>query len=541
MTKSGKKTADFAEDTDGEKKSAPSVLSAVKSPAPTGRNMPAQGKERSDAALGHPSQNTSSPDGAKQGGELPRGWSEQRIEQLFAPLEDGRTLHQGWSPQCDKIPSPSEDVWGVLKTTSIQAGEFQPEHNKLLPPGLEPRPIIEVKEGDILLTCAGPRVRCGVSCLVRQTRKRLMMSGKMYRFRVNPEEHDARYIEAFLQTERARQAIDKMKTGSSDSGLNLTHERFRQLPVPVPATVDEQRRIVAEIEKQFTRLEAGVAALRRVQANLKRYRAAVLKAACEGHLVPTEAALARSPRSTKNGPPAYETGEALLARILTERRQNWQGRGQYKEPAAPPASKLGPLPEGWTWATFEQIAERVTVGFVGSMKHEYVENGVPFLRGQNVRENRFDPEGLLCVSPEFHQKLSKSALRPGDLAVVRSGSVGVTCVIPDSLPDANCSDLVLIQRPLGFVPRYGAYYMNSLAKRHVAAGKVGVALIHFNTKSVAALAVPLPPLAEQTRIVAEVERRLSVVEELESVVTANLQRATRLRQSILQKAFTGEI
>ena len=125
-----------------------------------------------------------------------------------------------------------------------------------------------------------------------------MMSGKMYRFRVNPEEHDARYIEAFLQTERARQAIDKMKTGSSDSGLNLTHERFRQFPVPVPATVDEQRRIVAEIEKQFTRLEAGVAALRRVQANLKRYRAAVLKAACEGRLVPTEAAPARSQRST---------------------------------------------------------------------------------------------------------------------------------------------------------------------------------------------------------------------------------------------------
>ena len=51
--------------------------------------------------------------------------------------------------------------------------------------------------------------------------------------------------------------------------------------------------------------------------------------------------------------------------------------------------------------------------------------------------------------------------------------------------------------------------------------------------------IPLPPLAEQTRIVAEVERRLSVVEELESVVSANLQRATRLRQSILQRAFTG--
>ena len=112
-------------------------------------------------------------------------------------------------------------------------------------------------------------------------------------------------------------------------------------------------------------------------------------------------------------------------------------------------------------------------------------------------------------------------------------------MIPESLPEANCSDLVLVQRPLGFVPQYGAYYMNSLAKRHVIAGKVGVALTHFNTKSVAAIPLPLPPLVEQKRIVAEVERRLSVIEELEGTVAANLKRATRLRQSLLQRAFTA--
>lgn len=326
--------------------------------------------------------------------------------------------------------------------------------------------------------------------------------------------------------------IQENRQGITQVNLNTSIVRDMHFPLP---PLPEQRRIVAEIEKQFSRLEEGVGALRRVQANLKRYRAAVLKAACEGQLAPTEAELARSKKRK------YETGEELLARILAERRQNWQGRGNYKEPAAPDTSKLGKLPEGWAWATFEQIAERVTVGFVGSMKHEYVENGVPFLRGQNVRENRFDPDGLLHVGNEFHRKLSKSALRPGDLAIVRSGSVGVTCVIPDSLPDSNCSDLVLVQRPRGFIPQYGAYYMNSLAKRHIAAGKVGVALIHFNTKSVAALDVPLPPLAEQKRIVAEVERRLSVVEEMEATVEANLQRATRLRQSILQKAFKGTL
>ena len=95
------------------------------------------------------------------------------------------------------------------------------------------------------------------------------------------------------------------------------------MEVTIPE-VSEQREIVAEIEKQFTRLEAGVAGLRRVQANLKRYRAAVLKAACEGKLVPTEAELARQQGRT------YETGAQLLERILTDRRQKWNERGHTK-------------------------------------------------------------------------------------------------------------------------------------------------------------------------------------------------------------------
>jgi type I restriction enzyme S subunit len=78
------------------------------------------------------------------------------------------------------------------------------------------------------------------------------------------------------------------KTGTTVQSLELPV--FLRFQIPV-APLPEQRRIVAEMEKQFTRLEAGVAALRRVQANLKRFRAAVLKAACEGRLVPTEADL----------------------------------------------------------------------------------------------------------------------------------------------------------------------------------------------------------------------------------------------------------
>ncbi len=486
-------------------------------------------------------------------GGLPNGWALNRIEEIFAPLEDGRTLHQGWSPQCEKGPSPSEEVWGVLRTTSIQAGEFQPEHNKLLPSTLAPRPVIEVKEGDILITCAGPRVRCGVACLVRQTRKRLMMSGKMYRFRVDADRTDSRYVEAYLQTEQARLAIDKMKTGSSDSGLNLTHERFRQLPIPV-APFPEQRRIVAVIEKQFTRLEAGVAALRRVQVNLKRYRAAVLKAACAGQLVPTEAELVgrvppRGVRAkTKNaasGDAAYndapfETGEQLLKRILAERRQHWTGRGQYKEPAAPDTANLPPLPAGWTWATMPQLGELNR----GKSKHRPRDDArlyggpYPFIQTGDIRKSGGTIQEHHQTYSEFG--LQQSRLWPeGTLCITIAANIAETGILkfkscfPDSVVgfthDGNPS-----------TTRYVEFFIRT-AKDKLAQFAPATAQKNINLDVLQKVAVPLPPLAEQTRIVTEVERRLSVVEELESVVSANLQRATRLRQSILQKAFTGEL
>ena len=154
----------------------------------------------------------------------------------------------------------------------------------------------------------------------------------------------------------------------------------------LPSSLEQQRRIVAEIEKQFTRLEAGVAALRRVQANLKRYRAAVLKAACEGRLVPTEAELNKSGsgvpplglgKKRQDAASTFETGEALLARILTGRRQNWLGRGKYKEPAAPDTTNLPPLPEDWAWASLDQLLSLLRNGI--SAKPD-AESGLPILR-----------------------------------------------------------------------------------------------------------------------------------------------------------------
>jgi type I restriction enzyme S subunit len=306
---------------------------------------------------------------------------------------------------------------------------------------------------------------------------------------------------------------------------------------------------VAEIEKQFTRLEAGMAALRRVQANLKRYRAAVLKAACEGKLVSTEAALARSPRSTKNGHPAYESGEALLARILTERRQNWQGRGQYKEPAAPETENLPPLPEGWTWASAEQICSTVASGSTPSADQLFQREGeVPFIKVYNLT---FGGPLDFSVKPTFITRmihagrLARSKAFPGDvLTNIVGPPLGKVSIVPADFPEWNINQAIVVFRPTEAISnRLLAFWLRSdgLLARLGGTAKATAGQFNVQVTTCRKLALPVPPLAEQTRIVEEVERRLSVVDELEGVVSANLQRAIRLRQSILQKAFTGKM
>ena len=187
-------------------------------------------------------------------------WEWTTLREVLVPQPNKKPLQQGWSPKCIPTPSPDSETWGVLKTTAIQPGRFDETQNKELPATLAPRPAIEVQQGDLLMTCAGPRSRCGIPALVRSTRPRLMISGKMYRFRP-VEGVDSAFLEKWLLSAEAQARIDAMKTGISDSGLNLTQDRFLALPVPVPE-ISEQRRIVEIVEEFFSRIESAENGLR---------------------------------------------------------------------------------------------------------------------------------------------------------------------------------------------------------------------------------------------------------------------------------------
>jgi type I restriction enzyme S subunit len=277
-----------------------------------------------------------------------------------------------------------------------------------------------------------------------------------------------------------------------------------------------------------------------VQANLKRYRAAVLKAAGEGKLVPTEAELAR-----KEGR-KYETGAELLARVVAERRQKWTGRGKYKEPVAPDASNLPPLPEGWTWATFGQITSLITKGSSPNWQgFNYCDEGIVFVRSENVRWGMLDLADVAHLPPAFNEKERKSILREGDVLLNLVGaSIGRAAIATSAIHGGNVNQAVAVVRLVAkeTMNRFAVLWLlSSDAQRRIHSEKVEVARANFSLEDTRVLPIPLPPLAEQERIVAEVERRLSVVEELEAVVAANMQRATRLRQSVLQRAFEGKL
>ena len=452
--------------------------------------------------------------------DLSPGWAEASIEDIFAVLADGRTLHQGWSPQCEKESSESEDVWGVLKTTAIQDGLFLPEYNKRLPDRMTPRPLIEVQPGDILITCAGPRARCGISCLVRETRSHLMMSGKMYRFRVPERCMDARYVAFYLQSSTARLAIDRMKTGISDSGLNLTHARFRGLPIPI-APLEEQRRIVAAIEEQFSRLDAGVVALERIGQNLKRMRAAVLQAAVSGRLVDQDR--------------AEGTGTDLLATVAKE-------RGGERHPAVPSADLA--VPEAWAVASLEAVTDPNRTICYGILMPRTREGGtVPYVEVKDLRANRLDVSTLHRTSAALHEEFSRSELYSGDVVLAIRGSYDRALVVPPEVAGANVSRDVARIAPVPEIDAsfIAAYLMSPPGLQYLHQRARGVAVKGVNIADLRSMPIPLPPQGEQARIVREIDRINSILEELESVLDSERARSTTIRSAILASAFTGNL
>ena len=159
--------------------------------------------------------------------------------------------------------------------------------------------------------------------------------------------------------------------------------------------------------------------------------------------------------------------------------------------------------KNWQTMKLKDVCQRITVGHVGSMASEYKDSGIPFLRSLNITPFRLSKRELKFIDKKFHDRLKKSALKPGDVAVVRTGYPGTACVIPKELGEANCSDLVLITPGSELNPHFLAAIFNSTFGKNLVGGNlVGAAQQHFNITTAKELKLLLPPKQIQDKIAA---------------------------------------
>lgn len=329
-----------------------------------------------------------------------------------------------------------------------------------------------------------------------------------------------------------RNVADYVAKAQGGVGLaHITKGKFEDSLVPLPDIV-EQRAVVAEIEKQFSRLDEAVAGLRRVKANLKRYKATVLKAAVEGRLVETEADLAR--REGRN----YEAGAQLLQRILETRCSQWQGKGKYKEPAAPNTTDLPELPEGWVWASLLQVAEVASGNTPSGILETIKPTGdLPWFKVGDMNHER--NQQVLTHSEAWLTTVEIKSLGlkvfPPDTVLFPKRGGAIATNKKRRLASPGCADLnVMGITPNGEVAAYIFCWFDGI---NLAKLSDGSNVPQINHKDIEPLVVPIPPSAEQHRIVIEVDRLLSIAREVEVEVDTNLKRAQGLRQSILEQHF----
>ena len=465
-------------------------------------------------------------------------WVQVEIEDIFKTLENGKEINQGWSPQCKNYPSPSDDIWGVLKTTAIQKNEFWEHENKELPKDKEVRAHLEVKVGDIILTCAGPRNRCGVACTVIKTRPKLLLSGKMYRFRPDERAMTTEFLTFFLQTQESWLAIDKMKTGTSDSGLNLTHARFRKLPVRV-APLPEQRAIVSKIEELFSDLDKGIDDLKKAQAQLVIFRQAVLKKAFEGELT-------KGWREQQTNLP---TADELLEQIKEDFEQLVKEKKKKKEKALPKIKKEDIphlIPNTWIWCNLGDITWFIN-GDRGKNypnRNEYVASGIPWINTGHI-----EPDGSLSadkmnfITREKFNTLRSGKILPGDLVYcLRGATFGKTAYVVPYTEGSIASSLMIIRSNDKLNNTYLYHFLTSVeGKKQLQRFDNGTAQPNLSANMVRSYTFPLPSTDEQHQIVQEIESRLSVCDKVEQSITESLEKAKALRQSILKKAFEGTL
>ncbi|EGR4165096.1 MULTISPECIES: restriction endonuclease subunit S [Vibrio] len=323
------------------------------------------------------------------------------------------------------------------------------------------------------------------------------------------------------------------------------------------APENEQARIVDKLEELFSELDEGVKELKAAQNKLSQYRQSLLKSAVEGSLTQQWRA--------KNSDQVQETGEQLLARILKQRREQWQQQklAEFAEKGkTPPKNWQDKYPEPqkyivenypneWFSCDLEALIPTdgtgTKTGPFGSLlkKHEHLKSGVPVVGIENIQRMKFVFGTKIHISEEKAEQLSEYELKGGDVVISRSGTVGEVCVIPEMLGNARFSTNIIRVRLNRDVirPEYFCLLFNAdpFVLQQIKKLCVGSTRDFLNTKILKSIQFILPPIIEQDRVLELLEDEEIRMNCLENDLNLKLKQSEAQRKNILKSAFSGQL
>ena len=421
--------------------------------------------------------------------ELPKGWEIKRLADCLEKLKSGKLAERGWSPQCLNYPVQSKGAWGVLKTTSVQMGEYQPEHNKELPDSLDPKIGFEVNPGDFLVTTTGPRNRCGIVCNVKRTPKKLIFSGKILRFRANQEIISANWLMFLLMSPEYQKTLDKLKVGTSDSSVSIGNKQILDLEIPVPP-IAEQQEIVALLEDHLSRLDAALTDVKLAKLKAVQFRRALLQDIFIGNLSKNE----------------------IHGKI------------------------------DWPILKLEEICSFITDGSHNPPKG-VDSSGFLMLSSRDIQNGKLTFEKPRYLSEEdFIMENKRTDLQLDDVLLTTVGTIGRTAIYGGKPKNVTFQRSVSILRPnkQKVSSKFLMYFLDSITELLNQEAR-GVAQQGIYLNQVRKLDIPVPSSSEQLKIVGVLDNHLSRLDASLALADAMEKQSSALRRSLLHAATTGQL
>jgi type I restriction enzyme S subunit len=463
-------------------------------------------------------------DTGAEGDRPPEGWAWPAIGEVteLNPSKPSRNALPGDAP-VTFVPMPAVDA----ARGSINAPEERPFHEVR-------KGYTAFRDEDVIFAKITPCMENGKVAIARGLMNGLGFGSTEFHVLRPSGAVISEYLYHFLRQTTFRQTAEAQMTGSVGQ-KRVPADFLTKAALPLPPRC-EQQRIVAQVERLLARVDAARERIAKLPALLKRFRQAILAAACSGRLT----------ADWRENRQSAESATALLDSVLARRRtlMGDSSTRPYKDPPPPELSDLADLPEEWAVASMEQLTCLVTSGSRGWAKY-YADSGPFFIRAQNVKTDRLILDEAAHVQPPDGAEGRRTQIRYGDLLITITGANVTKSALVESDPgEAYVSQHLALIRPVDpstspclylwtVSPVHGRAKLTSDA---YGAGKPGLNLDNIRT-----MAVGLPPVAEQREIVRRVDALFSLADALERRAAAATAHTDRLTQAILAKAFRGEL